>query len=343
MSAFNDNGDGTVSKVAMYERGQLKHAPGVVISQNPLPADAPPPVEPTLSIRNQLRNTTRVSLPKSDPSWSPASTPQVSTPLASTPPLTESDAVTYLHAFLSQKQTTPRRADIDYMVKLPRRRDLPDRWLKHHQGEILDANHYTCAIAYMVGDEVHGANRCTMVETTSDLQKPFCRLSERCIRLPAEMPFTTREYFSRLVTCVGCRYWSHFRKGANPCTWNTKPRAPARLPGERPAPPAVRAIEAVDDDDDEYISVPSTESQGGDAGPETERIRGLRKRKSNLSAAPSSSAAPSKQPDDGGEDKVMEMEDWELTSGKALDKTESEGEFGPHLWCVESSDSEPSY
>jgi len=318
-SAFNDNGDGTLSKVAAYERSHLKHAPGVLISQNPLPPDAPPPVEPTLSSANQLRDRARVSLPKSDPSWSPFSTPLVSTPLASTPSLTDVDTVTYLHAFLSDKQTTPRRPDIDYMVQLPRRRDLPERWLQYHQGEILDANHYTSAIAYMVGDEVHGDNRCTVFENNPG---PSCRLSEPCIRLPAEMPHSAKEYFSKLRTCVGCRYLSHLKKAVNLCTWNTKPRIAVPRPRpEKKLPLATGASKA--DEEEEYISVPSTESQVGDAGTETERVRGLRKRKSNLSVAPYSSAAPSKQPDDGGDTK-MEMEVWEFTRGKALDKSESE-------------------
>lgn len=43
-TAFNDNGDGTISAVGMYVQNYWLRMPGVIISQDPLPPGAPPPV-----------------------------------------------------------------------------------------------------------------------------------------------------------------------------------------------------------------------------------------------------------------------------------------------------------
>ena len=316
-TAFNDNGDGTLSTVGMYRREGLKHAPAVIVSQDPLSPDASPLTEPALSSANQIRMS-RSSLRQSATPIDSALTPNPSS-FEATPD--ESDAVSYLHGFLSQKQTTPAREDIMFMVNLPRRRDLPDNWLQHHQGETLDTNHYTCALAYIVGEEVQGTIRCTQVESSRN--RLLCRLSERCIRLPAGMPFSTRETFSRILTCVGCRYWSHHQKAANPCDWNHHRRRPG---SHKPLIPTVTKREG----GDENSSSGSVEPEMPPAAPESSLLpNGLRKRRSNLAVASNSPSVPSQQADDGD----VEMEDWEFAPGKKLEKTETESEWpipNPH-------------
>ncbi|KAF9771547.1 hypothetical protein IL306_010810 [Fusarium sp. DS 682] len=214
-STFNDNGDGTLSKVGSYQKDGPGGTPGIIVSRNPLPPDAPPPVDPGLSVfasfqqsrmsraAEQEKKITR----SQDPTYQPRTSIQ------------GSDVKSYLHQHLSPAQMSHHREDIDFMLTLPRRRDLPESWKHTHRGSNLDINHYACAVAYLTGKVVTGSEQCT-VHTT----RPSARLSQPCIALPPGMPESAKRAFSALETCVGCRYWCHLQRRSNSCDWCPEPK-----------------------------------------------------------------------------------------------------------------------
>lgn len=236
--AFNDNGDGTLSLVGPYKKTE-KSAPPVVVSCEPIARDAPPP-----------RNPWSISaLAREKPKPKPLSTQ----PFARRSTTQLPEVIEYLHQFLSSKQKAHTREDIDYMRKLPRQRDLPEGWLKQHECEVLDHGHYTSALAYLVGEEVFGADKCRQNETRST-----SRLSDegRCIRLPSNMPREARSRFSKFPICVGCRYWSHLQRRTNDCDWNPDRQ---ELGEERPRRRTSKKATSLDRDG--YISTGSSTAE----------------------------------------------------------------------------------
>lgn len=250
--AFNDNKDGTISEIGFYQREDGKTAPPVIVSCKPLPKNAPPPRKPWMKV--SVKDKARPSIAS------------VSSEGPSHPQLTE--ATEYLHQFLSSKQREPKRLDIEFLRTLARRRDLPDAWLLQHNGDVLDEGHYVAALAYIVGDEVTGTGRCSQDET-----KSTARLSDRCIKLPSNMPVDARVSFSRTPTCVGCRYWTHLQRRPNDCDWN-----PDRRQAGDPTRGRRTSKKARLSDEEDYSGVESSSGDSADSGdpgdttiPETER------------------------------------------------------------------------
>jgi hypothetical protein len=219
-STFNDNLDGTLSKVGSYVAAPGMTSPGIVVSRNPPPADIAPPVAPRVAfsvmkaavtprkfIDHQAlaRQTVFYSLPSPAQS-APSALPAPQEPRRSAP-------IEYLNDLLDSRQVVPKRADIQNLASLPRKRDLPRAWIDHHSGTILDKTHYSCALAYIVGHEIR-KEACTAPLTSTS------RLSKPSICVPLEMPDVARAEFSKCTTCVGCRYWSHLQRQRNKCSWN---------------------------------------------------------------------------------------------------------------------------
>lgn len=235
--AWNDNGDATLSLVGTY-KSSGKSSPGVIISTNPLPPGAPPPVEPSYPAA-----TSRYENIPATNATAAAATATVDDDDDEDRPVTEGrprrkrrrtqqkidwdgdtmidleepfdDPVVYLHNHLSPIQPKYRRADIDHFSKLPRLRDLPEAWLTFHHLKLIDTTHYACALAFIVG-EVVTVGACTVHNTTS-------RLSSQCIKLPTGMPAIAKEAFSSTLTCVGCRYWQHLQRQKSSCDWYQPP------------------------------------------------------------------------------------------------------------------------
>lgn len=186
----------------------------------------------------------------------------------------------------------------------------------------MDTIHYACALAYIVGEEARGKGKCTQVETGN--HRSTCRLSDRCIGVPAGMPFGAREYFSKILTCVGCRYWSHLQRQANTCDWTPH----RRFPWDKPTTLGAANSMQLDREDDSGSSTSeSTKSELPPPIPEPSPGRTRRGRRENREARLGDPVMPSEHPDDG----APEMEDWEFTPGKKLDKRERESEFpGPN-------------
>lgn len=179
-----------------FYRSNKLYCPAVVVSRNPLPPGAPPPVESTLSYGVLQNRKALGSLSK------PA---------------------TYLKTLSAEFQTVPHRDDIMYMLRMPRLRNLPNSWINYHKGLLLHPQHYACALAYIVGEEIDPTDPefCTQVNNKF---KPTLRLSKKCIRVPQRMPDVYKLQFSSCFTCVGCRYWSHLQHQTNQCDWNNEPK-----------------------------------------------------------------------------------------------------------------------
>jgi hypothetical protein len=126
------------------------------------------------------------------------------------------DAVAYLHSILMPAQKAWERVDCAELSRYPRLRKLPDPWVWYHRGSSIDPMHYACALAYIVGVEVtNPAEKCTAsVQSTS-------RLSERCIRLPSGLSQAAQKVFSKVKTCVGCRYYGYIQRRVNQCSFAT--------------------------------------------------------------------------------------------------------------------------
>ncbi|SPJ82512.1 uncharacterized protein FTOL_09917 [Fusarium torulosum] len=218
-TTFNDNGDGTLTKVGSYQRNGPGGMPGIVVSKNPLPPDAPPPVDPGLSMFASSHQTriSRAAELERKPTRLQGSMSQPPAP----PVLSDSSNVkSYLHQHLSPAQKAHRREDINFMLALSRKRDLPESWKQIHRGSNLDLNHYACALAYLTGRVVTGSEQC-IVNTT----RPSARLSQPCIALPSSMPLSAKKSFSSLESCVGCRYWCHLQRRSNGCDWCPDPKS----------------------------------------------------------------------------------------------------------------------
>lgn len=229
-SAFNDNGDGTISKVGTYKRTAGRPAPPVIVSCKPISSDAPPPRSPW--IQAAPRDRTKPTIGQS-PNLASHQLPET---------------IEYLHQILSNKQITHQRDDVKYMRHLPRLRDLPNAWLHHHQSERLDHRHYAAALAYLVGEEVFGEDKCRQSET-----RATSRLSDKCIKLPASMPLEARNCFSKYPTCVGCRYWSHLQRRTNTCDWNHDQEEAGQVPLNHRSSKQARLL-----DDEDYNSTESS-------------------------------------------------------------------------------------
>ncbi|KAI1013933.1 hypothetical protein LB504_008922 [Fusarium proliferatum] len=294
-TTFNDNGDGTLTKVGNYQKDGPGGTPGIVVSRNPLPPDAPPPVDPGLSVfasfqqnrvsraAEQERKTTR----SQDSPCRPA--------------MQESEVKQYLHQHLSPAQKSHQREDINFMLTLPRIRELPEGWKHTHRGSNLDMTHYSCAVAYLVGTCVVGSEQCTANTT-----RPSARLSQPCVRLPIGMSATAKQAFSALESCVGCRYWCHLQRRSNGCDWCPEPKLGRGSASSRSS-------------SSEELNPPMDldDSGGVDIMTEVQPKREKRRSSGNDAAMRDQTVAMGR-PETGVE---LEMEDWEVAPGRIKDES----------------------
>ncbi|CAM1507854.1 Fc.00g047020.m01.CDS01 [Cosmosporella sp. VM-42] len=228
-TTLNDNGDGTLSKVGTYNKHSTRGSPAIIISQNPLPPDAPPMADP--GIPYQAANNKRAassSAPRTSETGQREASRESTRTSSSSNIFQSSQIVEYLHKFLNPLQKSFRREDIQIMIRLPRQRDLPQSWIDAHQSTQIDVTQYSCAIAYLVGKEVTGSAAC--IAYTRHNPRPTARLSSPCIALPHNVYATAKNQFSPVETCVGCRYWAHLQRRSISCDWagvSLKPRGSA--------------------------------------------------------------------------------------------------------------------
>lgn len=226
-TTFNDNQDGTISRVGHYKNSKSKLSPAVIVSRNPIPKDAQPPVEPrtpqqwnlhNMSLSNAKRKlekeqqlpVARMASSKSTPSHAVVVSDIMPSVTTNAEPM---QTTSYIHSILAPGHAVPTRADIRAMLDLPQKRSLPAAFIKFHQGTTISGVVYACAVAYIIGDEVKGSKACRL---------PPSRLSDKCIALPSILSDEAKRIFSKtLTTCVGCHYRSHVTRQRNTCDWVT--------------------------------------------------------------------------------------------------------------------------
>ncbi|GKU02079.1 unnamed protein product [Fusarium langsethiae] len=320
-TTFNDNGDGTLSKVGNYQKNGPGGTPGIVVSRNPLPPGAPPPVDPGLSLFASSQQN-RVS--RAEQSIIRKTTRAQETPVFPPVPLvrsntSDSDVKSFLHKYLSPDQTEYHREDVDFILSLPRMRDLTEEWKQGHSGKTLDMNHYACALAYLTGRVVTGTEQCT-----ANTARPTARLSTLCIALPAGMPTSAKQAFSSLETCVGCRYWCILQRRSNSCDWCPSPQPRQRTSGGSARSSSSEDVTpAMDVDKEEELEQPIV-------GTVTETIHDTKRSKRRLSVhtpmetmgEQSRAGIPSRPDQMGGVE--LEMEDWEVAPGRMKDHSSSD-------------------
>lgn len=320
---FNDNGDGTLSKVGSYVNHGLGGTPGIVISRNPLPPDAPPPIDPGLSFFAARINPPIPKLPspeKPKPSLRPSTVSAV--PLPKIPPSPRSGVKDYLHGFLLPKQKIYKREDVRYMITLPKKRELPQAWIDCHRDTELDSTHYACALAYLTGDEVIGSDKCE--SHTRYHSRPTSRLSKHCIRVPANMHISSKRLFSPFLTCVGCKYWSHLQRQTNQCDWSPHPQVPRGASAlssssteTNPGKPNMTGV-----------GKPEPDSELDSDEDPVQDLRQTRRRHvaSATASATSVTVVESKTVETAGQlsGPALEMEEWEVAPGRMTDGSSSQ-------------------
>ncbi|KAH7165648.1 hypothetical protein EDB81DRAFT_639428 [Dactylonectria macrodidyma] len=323
---FNDNGDGTLSKVGSYIKHGPGGTPGIVVSREPLPPDAPPAAVPSLPLLRPSSGHPTDVTPSDKPSLrSSAMDSHHKTPLKPSttipepspkdPPALRSEVKDYLHRFLLPTQKTYKRVDVRDMIARPRKRDLPEDWLEIHRNTDLDSTHYACALAYLTGDEVTGPEKCVSFDTMQI--RSTARLSHLCIIVPPDMHISAKKLFSIHNTCVGCRYWSHLYKRRSQCDW--APKSP--MPGEE------LTFMSGTEEDASKLDAMDLDKPGPDPGLELDPRRTRRRLTGPMSEAATPSTTVDKQPAmamSQASGSVLEMEEWEVAPGRMTDETSSE-------------------
>ncbi|KHN94938.1 Cupin, RmlC-type [Metarhizium album ARSEF 1941] len=172
---FNDNRDGTLSKIKPYKNAS-GCSPGIVVSQVSIPSTAPPPAEPRLP-----GHEARVAKRQWDePEIHQDSKRRFMPEFRGGPYMRFMNPVAYM-AEVHFGRRTSTRPDIVKMLRLPRKRDLPKEFLDRHERGELSPQIYACAVAYIVGDELFGSRACHAATG------PLARLSKQCIVLPSSI------------------------------------------------------------------------------------------------------------------------------------------------------------
>lgn len=257
---FNDNCDGTLTVLGpSREKSQSGFYSGIVVSQNPLPPDAPPPAEPS-------QPPWQLQVAKIDRTPIPALPGSSSLPTLSTPALRSQDSVgsesspaattpTWAALGVSPPPPTiPRRGGARYVIGASGITRPPSPPRETAAGYLAGLLHKDSLVPNRA--DIKFFNRCVFRRKLpaswiehhggTMLAAPFyasamaymvgnyvggrqaCkkkktstrRLSDMCIRLPGGMPLEAKMAFSKTETCVGCHYYANLHRQRNACDWN---------------------------------------------------------------------------------------------------------------------------
>ncbi|OAQ75783.1 mif2/CENP-C like domain-containing protein [Purpureocillium lilacinum] len=257
---FNDNCDGTLTVLGpSRDKSQSGFYSGIVVSQNPLPPDAPPPAEPS-------QPPWQLQVAKIDRAPIPALPGSSSLPALSTPALRSQDSVgsesspaattpTWAALGVSPPPPTiPRRGGARYVIGASGITRPPSPPWETAAGYLAGLLHKDSLVPNRA--DIKFFNRCVFRRKLpaswieyhggTMLAAPFyasamaymvgnyvggrqaCkkkktstrRLSDMCIRLPGGMPLEAKMAFSKTETCVGCHYYANLHRQRNACDWN---------------------------------------------------------------------------------------------------------------------------
>jgi hypothetical protein len=328
-TTFNDNLDGSISKVGTYNKGPGLPSPGIIVSRGPPPPGTAPCAFPETS-SSAKRNAT--SQKKSE--QMPYEVRRQSLPISQSPvplpaPARENtnltEPVKYLLSFLAPTHEAWDRLDIQYLKGYSRKRDLPRAWIKFHSKGLICPNIYAYSLAYIVGEEVTDeAEKCTAPVMST------ARLSDRCIRLPADLPDYVCAEFSKTKSCVGCRYYCFVQRRRNACSWSSG--AWSRNAQRESASEA-----GTDSVDLDRASVSKDSTDGDSPAPQAAEV-GLRRSRSFRTGASRQASSGLRYSINFPETSAselntthLEMEDWEFAPGRVLNKKEpAQSQFSEH-------------
>ncbi|GJC87693.1 hypothetical protein ColLi_10531 [Colletotrichum liriopes] len=242
-SKFNDNLDGTLSFVDYYKKAGAKYSPPIVVSQNPLRGDEPRMPEPATAAAKAAASQPLSAVPmpvpkrfivpnlrvtkarKYSPSRDlPPDNSQPTQSASSSQPnrtvLDSTDLLTYLSSHLSPAYKLPKeRPDIKALLKLPRKRLLPQPWRTKYSGVgHLAPLAAVALLVYLTGDEAPMA--CSPCMIMADAAPPFLK-----------------EIGNK--ACAGCQWRSNFRREKSNCSFlsTAPPATHAAPPLAAPSPP----------------------------------------------------------------------------------------------------------
>ncbi|KAK0383800.1 hypothetical protein NLU13_9711 [Sarocladium strictum] len=281
--------------VGTYNKGPGLTSRGIVVSRGPVPPGTPDAVPPKMTTTAilKLHATTSKRTDLYDMR-------KHSMPVSRSPP------IEYLHSFLAPKQEKWERLDIQHLKRCSRKRDLPPSWVRHHSKGLICPNIYAFSLAYLVGDEVTDpSEKCTAPRMST------ARLSDRCIRLPAGLSKDARSEFSKVSTCVGCRYWCFVQRRRNHCSWSHEPQDSAASEAGAESNDLERTSLSRGSTDGESPARYSDSSAPQPTEPAVPPGSGLRHSRS-LTMAPVEELSGNQ----------LEMEDWEFAPGRLMTRQE---------------------
>ncbi|KXH32515.1 hypothetical protein CSIM01_11100 [Colletotrichum simmondsii] len=370
-SKFNDNLDGTLSFVDYYKRVGTKYAAPIVVSQNPLRGDEPPLAEPVTAGYKP------VSAPATAPNpvpWGPTPKPVNSAPSRPIPKsylksdmtvvkppsvapspsqsasVSDGSLLAYLSGHLSPAYKIPvERPDVKALLKLPRRRPLPQTWKLKYTGIGHLAPLATVALLiFLTGDIATPC--CHVCYKHND---PFENFLQPCVVMSAAAPGFLKEIGNK--ACSGCQWRSNFRRERNNCSFlssgqgTSSPQVTAIAPPTR-STVATRSASATTAADAYALPYPpapqpppktSTPVSTSSLPPSTQPASSVHKVDSHPPPSPSRrttrhSAAIAKPPADSRistpvghasslsgnamPPNTLEMEDWEVAPGRIRDE-----------------------
>ncbi|KAL7922541.1 hypothetical protein ACQKWADRAFT_292736 [Trichoderma austrokoningii] len=249
---YNDNGDGTFSKVSAY-LNKDDSSPGIIVSRKPISAGAPPAATPEFSEKQKLQLLNRKS-PPMPKAYVPGATleatvgggsPDVSKrtvnddamderlakrPKKTPVPLPVRATVLSPSPFNLPLEQPPLTETLRFLHRfLSPNQQVPSRpdilaLSKYERVRNLPASWIDHHIDKTI-DPLHYACVLAYLVGTAEEKNP-CRkwkgvshLSEPCVGLPASLPAEARAAFSRSETCMACQYHYCYNRTKNECDW----------------------------------------------------------------------------------------------------------------------------
>lgn len=192
-NAYNDNCDGTLTKVGTYPRTPGESYRAIVVSR--------------ISVNGSEEEIW-------DDGCSPV--PFTDTHVA----LTHPDPFTYVTSLLTTSVDHTKKLRVDYvraLCELPKRRNLPKAWCKFHEKKDISTRMFAIAVAYVTGREIFGVDMCTT--TTGAFPEPGYRLNRVCVAVAPELSEVHKRAHFTPISCMSCLYYAQLTKGSTACQW----------------------------------------------------------------------------------------------------------------------------
>ncbi|KAJ6781592.1 hypothetical protein PWT90_06132 [Aphanocladium album] len=192
-TAYNDNCDGTFTKVGVYSKVPGEKWRAIVVSR----VSSTGVDEEDAIVESEPDSFTEADVAMTSP-----------------------DPFAYVTSFLPRHIDYSRflsQAYIRELCELPKRRHLPGSWVQFHSGKDLSERMFALAVAYITGREVFGPDECD-----GGLHENGSRLSCYSIAIPFELSEVHKKVHFPDTSCVGCYYSSEVHGRHNRCSWATR-------------------------------------------------------------------------------------------------------------------------